>query len=118
MQHNPTHVSNPNYDIRCHPGDLGSRNVNEQYLNSLNQPSYAQSIQQACLVARHKHVRRTTLNRLLHKAAAAGDLPGLEHFALYLRDKYRRNCQASTLQLTATSLILFLSFYKLFQGSK
>ena len=112
MQHNPTHVSNPNHDIGCHPGDLGSRIVIKRYLNGLNQPSYVQSIQQPCFVARHQHVRRKTLNRLLQKAAAAGDLPGLEHFTRYLRDKYRRNCRASTLQLTATSLIFFLSFYR------
>jgi site-specific recombinase XerD len=52
------------------------------------------------------------LDRLLIKAAAVGDLPGLEHFTQYLREKYRRNCSARTLQLTATSLILFLSFYR------
>ena len=51
---------------------------------------------------------------MLVKVAAAGNLPGLDHCEQYLRNKYRRNLSVSTLQHTALSLILFLSFY---QGS-
>ena len=112
MQQDPTNVSNPNIDFGCHPSDLGGRIDSDLFLNGLIQPTYVQSIQQPYLVARHRNVRRKALDGLLNKIAAAGNVPGLEHCTRYLRDKYRRNCSASTLRQTASSLILFLTFYQ------
>jgi site-specific recombinase XerD len=112
MHQDHTNVSNPNLDFGCHPSDLSSRIDSELFDNGLIQPSYAQSVLQPRLVARHRHVRRKALDRLLAKITAAGNLPGLGHCKQYLRKKYRRNCSVSTLQHTTLSLILFLSFYQ------
>jgi len=55
--------------------------------------------------------RRQVLDRLLDRIAS-GELAGKQHFEQYLHHKYRRNCSASTLELTATSLCQFLSFFR------
>jgi hypothetical protein len=109
MQRHRSHVSNPNYDAGCHPCDLRDRIDTVTFLNGSIQPTFTQSIQ-TVIISQHRQERRKVLDRLLHQARAAGDLPGVEHFSQYLSEKYRRNCSPSTLRLTAASLILFLSF--------
>jgi site-specific recombinase XerD len=117
MQRHRSHVSNPNYDIGCHPCDLRDRIDTETFLNGSIQPTFTQSIQ-TVIISQRRHERRKVLDRLLIQAAAAGDLPGLEHLSQYLSEKYRRNCSPSTLRLTATSLILFLSFCRRSSGKQ
>jgi hypothetical protein len=109
MQHHRSHVSNLNYEHGCHPCDLRDRIDSEPFRSGLIQPTFTESIQ-TVIVSQHRHARRKVLDRLLHQARVAGDLTGIEHLSEYLAAKYRRNCSPSTLRLTATSLILFLSF--------
>ena len=109
MQRHRPHVSNPNYEYGCHPCDLRDRIDSEPFRSGLIQPTFAESIQ-TVIVSQHRHERRKVLERLLQRAAASGDLPGLEHLSEYLAEKYRRNNSLSTLRLTATSLGLFLTF--------
>ena len=55
--------------------------------------------------------RLRLLERILSDISRS-DLPAKDHFAEYMRQRYRRNCRPNTLRAAATSIKQFLSFYR------
>jgi integrase/recombinase XerD len=95
MQKDILGISNPNYLHGCHPLDLSNYFGDSPF----RAPSQSTNPRLLCL-------KRILSN--IYKS----DLPSKDHFAKYLRHKYRRNCRPNTLRQAATSLNQFLAFFR------
>jgi len=95
MQKDILGISNPNYLHGCHPLDL------REYFGDSPFKAPSQSIDP----------RLRIFKRILSNIYKS-DLPSKDHFAKYMRHKYRRNCRPNTLRQAATSLNQFLSFFR------
>jgi integrase/recombinase XerD len=109
MQRNPTNLQNPNYRVGCHPLDFNGYFEGHPLCSNQTHQFSIQSVD-PLHIAQHQCIRRQVLDRILYRAATH-KLSGIEHFAQYLKEKYRRNCRPRTLQITADTLIAFLSFF-------
>lgn len=78
--------------------------VTQPICNSYNKPKSEDFVQPPS-------PRRVAFDRI-SKRISECDLPGVSYLLEYLRDQYRRNCSANTLQITSASMIHFLSFYR------
>lgn len=93
---------NPNHLYGCHPLDFRSKYGDHAFhliekKPKLNPPRISS--------------RLRLLEKFLREISNS-DLPAKEHFAAYLRQRYRRNCKPNTLRSAATGLKQFLSFYR------
>jgi integrase-like protein len=93
---------NPNELHGCHPSDLSSY-VGETLFHLRVKKS------ENALPAISSRLR--LLERILSDISRS-DLPAKDHFAEYIRQRYRRNCRPNTLRAAATSMKQFLSFYR------
>jgi len=109
---NPDHLSvlNPNYFHGCHPLDLRSHFDNDPFFENLDSTFPLNPVQQITPTPKLSY-RQQVLERLLAKIYSQ-DLVGKAIVEQYLRDQYRRNCRPNTLRQAATSLTLFLSFFR------
>ena len=85
--------------------------MHREQLSSLNLKNFPPIIIQTGIPLSPTTTRHHVLKRILDKIYRS-DLPCREHFAQYMRHKYRRNCRPNTLRLADTSLTQFLSFYR------
>ena len=93
---------NPNDLYGCHPLDLRSKFGDHPFHLIAKKPQVTPP-----KISSRLRVLEKILNEILR-----GDLPAIDHFADYMRQRYRRNCKPNTLRTTATSLKQFLSFYR------
>jgi integrase/recombinase XerD len=93
MQKDILSITNPNYLPGCYPLDLSD------YFGDSSFKVPSQSIDP----------RLRIFKRILSKIYQS-DFPSKDHFAQYIRHKYRRNCRPNTLRQAATSLNQFLAF--------
>lgn len=110
MHRDQTPFLNPNHVFGCHPLDLQAYFEGGPFFEVLDQAFPIYSVQPV-ISAQQLPARRQVLDRILNNVSAS-NLPSTDYFAQYLHEKYRLNCRANTLRLTATSLISFLSFYR------
>ena len=93
--------TNPNRLHGCHPLDLhGVFGDHPFHLIAEKSKTVPEKIS-----PRHK-----ILEKIL-KEVSFMDFPAKDHFAGYMRERYRRNCKPNTLRNAAASLKQFLSFY-------
>lgn len=85
--------------------------MQREQLSSLDLKNFPPTIIQTGIPPSPTTTRHNVLKRILDKISRSG-LPCREHFAQYIRHKYRRNCRPNTLRLADTSLTQFLSFYR------
>ena len=109
---NPNHLSvlNPNYFHGCHPLDLRSHFENDLFLENLDSGFPLNTVQEIVPTPKLSH-RQQVFERLLARIFSQ-DLVGEAIVAQYLRNQHRRNCRPNTLRQSATSLTLFLSFFR------
>jgi integrase/recombinase XerD len=93
---------NQNHLQGCHPSDLSSYFGETLFHSRVKKPENA-------LPAISSRLR--LLERILSDISRS-DLPAKDHFAEYIRQRYRRNCRPNTLRAAATSMRQFLSFYQ------
>ena len=92
---------NPNRLHGCHPLDL--HNVFGDHLFHL-------IVEKPKTVPKKISPRLRILEKILSDILR-GDFAAKDHFAEYMRQRYRRNCKPNTLRNAATSLKQFLHFY-------
>ena len=109
---NPEHLSflNPNYFNGCHPLDLRSYFESDPFFEKLNS-IFPLNLVQTEPIPPKRPFRQQVLERLLENISAH-DLVDKAFVEQYLRDQYRRNCRPNTLRQAATSLTLFLIFFR------
>ena len=110
MNHDQLSFLNPNYFHGCHPCDLRSYFESDPFFEKLDS-AFPLNLTKAVAPPAKPTFRQQVLERLLENISAH-DLVGKPSVEQYLRDQYRRNCRPNTLRLTATSLTLFLSFFR------
>ena len=103
-------ILNPNYYNGCHPLNLNDHIETPPFCQNLDLKSSLQNFQSQNLTPQIPE-RRRALDHLLN-AFATVEFPGKDQFEAYMHHKYRRNCSASTLRLTASSLSQFLLFFQ------
>jgi site-specific recombinase XerD len=103
-------ILNPNYYNGCHPLNLNDHIEAPPFCQNLDLNSSLQNFQSQNLTPQIPE-RRRALDHLLN-AFATVEFPGKDQFEAYMHHKYRRNCSASTLRLTASSLSQFLLFFQ------
>ena len=108
MQRDPLSSLNRNHFYGCHPFDLRSYFESEPFFEKFDL-RYLINPAQAPILPPKPSLRQQVLGRILQNLSQY-DLIGSAHVEQYLRHKYRRNCKANTLQLTASSLVQFLCF--------
>ncbi len=108
MNYDQLSFLNPNYLHGFHPLDLRSYFESEPFFETLDS-TFPIKLPKADAPPATASFRQQVLERLL-KNLFAQKLVGKCYVEQYLRDQYRRNCRPNTLRLSATSLILFLSF--------
>lgn len=102
MQKDILAITNPNYLHGCHPLDLSD---------------YFEDSPVSIIVKQVKTPLQSTNPRLLSfkriiSSIYKSDFPSKDHFAQYMRHKYRRNCRPNTIRQAAISLSQFLTFYR------
>ena len=102
---------NPNYLHGCHPADLRSYSIDSTFIQDIDDTQFPIAIPHTDIPSPTIPARRRVLDQILDKISGS-DLPCRDYLTQYLHHKYRCNCSASTLRLTATSLTQFLSFYR------
>ena len=102
MYKNQLQNINPNHLHGCHPLDLRSKFGDQPFHLIAEEPKTA---------PKKISPRLRTLEKILIDISRNG-FPAKDHFADYMRQRYRRNCRPNTLRTAATSLKQFLSFYK------
>lgn len=102
MHEDPIRNINPNTLYGCHPLDLRSKIGIHPFHLIAKQP-------EAPLPAISSRLR--LLEKILNDISRR-DLPAKDHFADYMRQRYRRNCKPNTLRSASTGLKQFLSFYQ------
>ena len=110
MNHDQLSFLNPNYFHGCHPFDLRSYFESDPFFENLD-CAFPLNLAKTVEPATKPTYRQQVLKRLLANISCH-DLVGKPYVEKYLRDQYRRNCRPNTLRLTATSLTLFLSFFR------
>src|SRR5210317_105579 len=110
MNHDQLSFLNPNYFHGCHPFDLRSYFESDPFYENLD-CAFPLNLAKTFAPAPKPAYRQQVLKRLLENISAQ-NLVGKSYVEKYLRDQYRRNCRPNTLRLTATSLTLFLSFFR------
>ena len=110
MNHDQLSFLNPNYFHGCHPFDLRSYFESAPFFENLD-CAFPLNLAKTVAPAAKPTYRHQVLKRLLENISAQ-NLVGKVYVEQYLRDQYRRNCRPNTLRLTATSLTLFLSFFR------
>jgi site-specific recombinase XerD len=108
MNHDQLSFLNPNYFHGCHPFDLRSYFESDPFFETLDS-TFPINLPKADAPPATASFRQQVLERLLENIFSH-ELCGKSYLEQYLRDQYRRNCRPNTLRLSATSLILFLSF--------
>ncbi len=93
---------NPNHLHGCHPFDLGSKFGDSPFHLIVKKPRVALPTISS---------RLRLLERILSDILGS-DLPAKDHFAEYMRQRYRRNCKPNTLRTIAISMRQFLCFYR------
>jgi integrase/recombinase XerD len=101
---------NPNYFNGCHPSDLRSYLESDPFFEKLG-AIFPLNLVQAEPLPPKRPFRQQVLERLMDNISAH-DLVGKAFVEQYLRDQYRRNCRPNTLRQAATSLTLFLVFFR------
>ena len=99
---------NPNYFHGCHHFDLRSYFESDPFFEKLDS-AFPLNLAKTAAPAPKPTYRQQVLKRLLENISIQ-NLVGKCYLEQYLRGQYRRNCRPNTLRLSATSLILFLSF--------
>jgi len=110
MNHDQLLFLNPNYFHGFHPCDLRSYFENDPFFENLDSAFPINLVQEVAITPKVSY-RQQVLERLLANICAK-DLIGKAFVEQYLRDQYRRNCRPNTLRLAATSLTLFLTFFR------
>jgi len=110
MNHDQLSFLNPNYFHGCHPLDLRSHFESDLFFENLDSGFPLNTVQEIIPAPKLSH-RQQVLERLLARIYSK-DLVGEAIVAQYLRNQYRRNCRPNTLRQSATSLMLFLSFFR------
>ena len=110
MNHDQLSFLNPNYFHGCHPFDLRSYFESGPFFENLD-CAFPLNLAKTVAPPAKPTYRHQVLKRLLANISAQ-NLVGKSYVEKYLRDQYRRNCRPNTLRLTATSLTLFLSFFR------
>jgi integrase/recombinase XerD len=110
MNHDQLSFLNPNYFHGCHPFDLRSYFESGPFFENLD-CAFPLNLAKTVAPPAKPTYRHQVLKRLLGNISAQ-NLVGKSYVEKYLRDQYRRNCRPNTLRLTATSLTLFLSFFR------
>ena len=100
----------PDSLCRAQPFDLRTNGKSEPFSEHIDS-SFPHNHIQPIINTAQPGDRQHVLERLLEKISQQ-DLPGKKYFEHYLRHKYRRNCKARTLRLSAESLMQFLSFFR------
>ena len=101
---------NPNYFHGCHSFDLRSYFESDPFFEKIDS-IFPLNLVQAEPLPPKRPFRQQVLERLLENISAH-DLVGKAFVEQYLRDQYRRNCRPNTLRQAATSLTLFLIFFR------
>ena len=102
MHRNQLQNINPNRLHGCHPFDLRSKIGDHPFHLIAEKPKTAPEKISS---------RLRTLKKILMEISFS-DLPAKDHYAGYMRQRYRRNCKPNTLRNASTSLKQFLFFYK------
>jgi len=110
MQWEQLSFFSPNHFAEPQPFDLRSNAQSEPFSEHVDSP-LPHNRTQPIINIEQPGERQHVLERLLEKISQH-HLPGTPYVEDYLRHKYRRNCKASTLRLTAESLMQFLSFFR------
>jgi site-specific recombinase XerD len=110
MNHDQLSFLNPNYFHGCHPFDLRSHFESDPFFENLD-CAFPLNLAKTVAPPAKPTYRHQVLKHLLENISAQ-NLVGKSSVEKYLRDQYRRNCRPNTLRLTATSLTLFLSFFR------
>jgi len=110
MNHDQSSFLNPNYFHGCHPFDLRSYFESDPFFENLD-CAFPLNLAKTVAPPAKPTYRHQVLKRLLANISAQ-NLVGKSYVEKYLRDQYRRNCRPNTLRLTATSLTLFLTFFR------
>jgi integrase/recombinase XerD len=110
MNHDQLSFLNPNYFHGCHPFDLRSYFESGPFFENLD-CAFPLNLAKTVAPSVKPTYRHQVLKHLLGNISAQ-NLVGKSYVEKYLRDQYRRNCRPNTLRLTATSLTLFLSFFR------
>ena len=103
MHPNQLQNINPNRVHGCHPLNLQSVFGDHPFHLIAEKPK---------IVPEKISPRLRILEKSL-KEISLSDLPAKDHYAGYMRQRYRRNCKLNTLRNASTSLKQFLSFYKI-----
>ena len=103
-------ILNPNYYNGCHPLNLNDNIEAPPFCQNLDLKLSPQNSQSQNLSPQIPE-RRRALEHLLDLFSAV-EFPGKDQFEAYMHHKYRRNCSANTLRLTASSLSQFLLFFQ------
>ena len=100
MHEDPARSINPNTLYGCHPLDLRSKFGDHPFHLIIKQP-------EAPLPKVSSRLR--LLEKILNDISRC-DLPAKNHFADFMRQRYRRNCKPNTLRSASTGLKQFLFF--------
>jgi integrase/recombinase XerD len=103
MYRNQLQDINPNRLHGCHPLDLHSKFGDHPFHLIAEKPK---------ITPPTIPPRLRILEKIL-KEISFSDLPAKNHYADYMRERYRRNCKPNTLRNASTSLKQFLFFYKI-----
>jgi site-specific recombinase XerD len=101
---------NQDYHYGWHPFDPHSDFEDEGYSENLDS-SFPKNPIQPIESIQKPSCRQQVLERILRRVSQSS-IPGKAYVEQYVRHKYRRNCKESTLSLTATSLVQFLSLFR------
>jgi site-specific recombinase XerD len=102
MQKDVLSITNPNYLHGCHPLNFS---------NYFEDSPFSLIVKQVKVSSKSIDPRLRIFKCILNNIYK-NDLPSKDHFAQYMRHKYRRNCRPNTLRQAATSLNQFLAFYR------
>lgn len=102
MHEAPVRNINPKTLFSCHPLALRSKLGIHPFHLIVKQPE---------LPLPKISLRLRLLEKILNDISSC-DLPAKEHFAEYMRQRYRRNCRPNTLRSASTGLKQFLFFYQ------
>jgi integrase/recombinase XerD len=110
MQRDPLSSLNRNHFYNCHPLDLRCYFESKHFFEKFDSAYLINPVQPPILPPKPS-LRQQVLGRILQNLSQH-DLIGSTYVEQYLHHKYRRNCKASTLRLTAASLVQFLCFLR------